>query len=234
MDYPLSFNVDVVFCVDISESMTPHLDRVGQMIVEFAPTLILGFTEREKIVSDIRARIITFGRHTDTETSFGSCPFHTLFSAGGRTNVNLPVSNLVLSEHSGTTLNNGLAALSAAINSDWTQTGDRLRHIIVVFTDSSAQQLESRVDFGPGARASSMSFSLKSLTDDWQGGDQHGESGGKLRSTARRLLLFAPDVEPWTTIGDNWSSTIFLPSAAGDGLSESDYASIVKSNVFAV
>ena len=41
-------------------------------------------------------------------------------------------------------------------------------------------------------------------------------------------MLFAPDMYPWPTIGDNWSQTVFLPSKAGEGLAEVEYDTILE------
>jgi hypothetical protein len=38
--------------------------------------------------------------------------------------------------------------------------------------------------------------------------------------SAKRLLLFAPEVEPWCTLADTWDRTMLVPSVAGTGLAE--------------
>ena len=50
---------------------------------------------------------------------------------------------------------------------------------------------------------------------------------GYMDQSAKRLLLFAPDVPYWSTISDNWDNVIHFPSRAGEGLQEVDYSQIV-------
>ena len=52
-------------------------------------------------------------------------------------------------------------------------------------------------------------------------------NAGLYESSAKRLLMFAPDAEYWNTISDNWDNTIHFPSEAGNGLSEIDYHQII-------
>jgi hypothetical protein len=36
----------------------------------------------------------------------------------------------------------------------------------------------------------------------------------------KRLILVAPDMKPWSIIGDNWIRCVWLPSEAGSGLAD--------------
>ncbi len=59
------------------------------------------------------------------------------------------------------------------------------------------------------------------LTDSWEG--QEGMS-----STAKRLVIFAPDAYPWTDMNNHWSNAVQFPSCAGQGLSDIDYQQILS------
>jgi hypothetical protein len=113
---------------------------------------------------------------------------------------------------------NGLEALDFAVRSDWTKESTKRRHVIVVFTDASAHPLEKSGK--PAGYPSGMAKDINELTDRWEGDEYVGAS-------AKRLLIFAPDAEPWTAIHKSWTNTIYLPSAAGHGLSEVDYSQIL-------
>jgi len=52
-----------------------------------------------------------------------------------------------------------------------------------------------------------------------------GQSG--MSMSAKRLVLFAPEHGSWAKIADNWDQVVFLPSKAGDGMSEIDYGTII-------
>ena len=120
----------------------------------------------------------------------------------------------------------GLEALAVAMASDWIQEGDRQRHMIVMFTDASAHRLENRVGELPDTFAAQVPSSLSELTDIWEGGGQSASGvATTLKQPARRLVLFAPDMYPWPTIGDNWAQTVFLPSKAGE---EVEYNTILE------
>jgi len=113
--------------------------------------------------------------------------------------------------------------------SDWTQEGDRQRHIIVMFTDASAHRLEDRVGDIPPTFASQIPSSIDKMTDGWEGGGQSASGvATTLKQPARRLVLFAPDMYPWPTIGDSWAQTLSLPSKAGEGLAEVDLGVLIE------
>jgi len=50
--------------------------------------------------------------------------------------------------------------------------------------------------------------------------------------SSKRLLLFAPDVYPWTVIGSSWENAIHYVSECGDGLQELEMEEIL--NVIAI
>jgi hypothetical protein len=52
-----------------------------------------------------------------------------------------------------------------------------------------------------------------------------------MENSAKRLLLFAPEMEPWDRIAADWNNTIFFPSQAGDGLEEIEMSEIIQTIV---
>jgi hypothetical protein len=44
----------------------------------------------------------------------------------------------------------------------------------------------------------------------------------------KRLIIYAPDAEPWTHIANNWENAIHYASKAGDGLAEITYKEILN------
>lgn len=65
---------------------------------------------------------------------------------------------------------------------------------------------------------------LDYITDAWE--EWRDTS---IRRGSRYLLLFTPDVPPWSTIADSWTSTVLVPSQAGDRLS-----GVMEDTLFAV
>ena len=58
-----------------------------------------------------------------------------------------------------------------------------------------------------------------------------GNQSVRLLKSARRLLIFGPDAYPWNIIGDAWGQTVWLPSQAGKGLEDVEYATILDTIV---
>ena len=49
-----------------------------------------------------------------------------------------------------------------------------------------------------------------------------------MKQNEKRLVLFAPDVDNWKYISDNWNLTWHIPSAMGNGLAEKNYSEILN------
>ena len=115
-----------------------------------------------------------------------------------------------------------LEALAYAIKSKWTRGGDKRRHLIVVWSDASTHPI--------GYSAAAMNYPRKmvktfdELTNMWDG---DAKSGGLMDSNAKRLLIFAPEVEYWTDIAETWDNVIHFPSEAGSGLDRLSYQEIL-------
>jgi hypothetical protein len=112
-----------------------------------------------------------------------------------------------------------------AINSDWTKSGDKRRHVIVVWTDASTHKLGETGKDNPLYPAVAPA-NFDELTDWWE-----DEQGGKMNRSAKRLVIFAPDASAWTEIGLNWNNTIHHPAKAGTGLEDVDYETILSTIV---
>ena len=109
------------------------------------------------------------------------------------------------------------------MRSQWDTTGDKRRHVIVVWTDASAHPLERASDYGtPEGYPSDAPSSFNELTDMWDGQE------ALMDANAKRLILFAPDAAGWTDIENHWTQTIQAVSRAGEGLSDHDYQTILS------
>jgi hypothetical protein len=215
----LSYAVDIVFCIDVTGSMTPIIDKVKTNALRFYEDVQTNLTAKGKNVDTLRIRVIAFRDFTSEaavplqESSFFPLPDEqAAFSAF--------VSGLV-AEGGGDTAESGLEALSLAINSPWTSDGDRRRQVIVVWTDAPAHPL----NFAelPADLTSSVPSNFSALTDLWE--DPQGPVG----ASSKRLILFAPDGSGWSDISANWENVVHHPSQAGSGLSEIDYGTIIDS-----
>ncbi len=134
-----SYAVDIVFCIDVTGSMTPILDAVKANALRFYDDVQANLTDKGKNVDQLRVRIIAFRDFAADpasalqESSFFLLPDErTIFSSfvDGR-----------VAEGGGDAPESGLEAVALAINSPWTSNGDRRRQVIVVWTDQPAHTL---------------------------------------------------------------------------------------------
>ena len=218
----LKYNVDIVMCIDCTGSMGDLLDTVKSNALKFYPDLCKRCEEKGKEISELRIRAIAF-------RDFG-CDRDAAVADTGFLNIpdeESDFKNFVSGLHpagGGDEPENGLEALAMAIDSDWTTGGDKRRHVVVVRSAASTQPL------GVGSEnptyPQNMPANFDELTDWWE-----DEQSGKMRKSAKRLVIFAPDASAWTEIGMNWTNTIHHPAKAGAGLEDVDYETILSTIV---
>src|SRR5215207_2764047 len=215
----LSYAVDIVFCIDVTGSMTPIIDQVKANALRFYDDVQSNLTAKGKNVDQLRVRVIAFRDFAaDGAAALDESPFFTL--PDERADFSEFVNGLV-AEGGGDAPESGLEAVALAVDSPWTTTGDRRRQVIVVWPDQPAQPLSPSVL--PPDVASRVPADFSALTDAWE--DEQGRMG----SSSERLILFAPDGPGWSDISAVWENVVHHPSQAGGGLSEVDYGTIVDS-----
>ena len=215
----LSYAVDIVFCIDVTGSMTPILDAVKAHALGFYDDVQTNLTAKGKNVAQLRVRVVAFrDLAADGEAALEESPFYALPTE--RNGFSEFVNGLI-AQGGGDAPESGLEATALAINSPWTTTGDRRRQVIVVWTDQPAHPLDPSVV--PADLASRVPADFSALTDAWE--DEQGVMG----SSSKRLILFAPDGPGWSDISAVWENVVHHPSQAGGGLSEVDYGTIIDS-----
>src|SRR5215204_2472288 len=215
----LKYAVDIVFCIDVTGSMSPILDRVKDNALRFYDDVQKNLTDKGKNVDELRVRVIAFRDfRADGAAALQESPFFSLpAEQGGFAEF---VRGLV-PEGGGDAPESGLEAVALAINSPWTTSGDRRRQVVVVWTDSPAQPLEDGSRPAPYGDKIPKDFS--GLTDLWE------NEQGVMGASSKRLILFAPDGPGWTDISGVWENVVHHPPKAGEGLSEVDYGTIIDS-----
>ncbi len=220
-NYKMTYNVDIVFCIDCTGSMGGLLEKVTQNALSFYKDVTKVMTEKSKNITQLRVRVVAFrdyvadGDEAMLVTDFFKLPeeaeafercVRSLEAKGG-----------------GDDPEDGLEALAYAIKSKWDTDAMKKRQVIVVWTDAATHPL------GFGAKSSfypnGMARDLAELTQWWSGGVQQN---GFIDSNAKRLLLFAPDVPDWNIISQNWDNVLHFPSEAGEGLAEVEYDEIIN------
>jgi hypothetical protein len=215
----LSYAVDIVFCVDVTGSMTPILDQVKANALRFYGDVQSNLTAKGKTIDELRVRVVAFRDIiADGEAALQESPFFGLPAeeAGFSGFV-----NGLVAEGGGDAPESGLEAVALAMTSPWTTRGDRRRQVIVVWTDQPAHSLD--VSALPPALAGRVPADFSALTDLWE------DAQGPLGSSSKRLILFAPDGPGWSDISGVWENVVHHPSQAGSGLSDIDYGTIIDS-----
>lgn len=216
----LTYNVDMVFCIDTTGSMGGLLETVKNNALNFYDDVTKKMAEKGKIINKLRIRVISFRDYlADHENAMLVTDFF-----------NLPMQNMDFEKcirglnafGGGDEPEDGLEALAYAIRSKWDTEGMRKRQVIVVWTDASTHEL----GFGSSDPnyPSNMAKNFEELTQWW--GDV--QNTGYMNQSGKRLLLFAPEAKYWSTITNNWNQVIHFPSRAGRGLEEVDYDLILN------
>ena len=216
----LSYAVDIVFCIDVTGSMTPILDAVKANALRFYDDVQANLTAKGKNVDELRVRVVAFRDFVaDGEAALEESPFFAL--PAERTGFSDFVNGLI-AQGGGDAPESGLEAVALAMNSPWTTRGDRRRQVIVVWTDQPAHPLDA-VRRSRRSCAGRVPADFSALTDLWE------DPQGPLGSSSKRLILFAPDGPGWSDISGVWENVVHHPSQAGGGLSEVDYGTIIDS-----
>lgn len=220
MSQGLKYNVDIVMCIDCTGSMGELLDTVKANALKFYPDLKARCDAKGKEISELRIRVIGFRdlgydrENAITDSGFLSIPDQ-------EDEFKKIVSSFTASG-GGPEPESGLEALAMAIDSDWTTSGDKRRHVIVVWTDASTHALGETGKDNP-LYPKNAPANFDELTDWWE-----DEQCGKMNRSAKRLVIFAPDASAWTEIGLNWNNTIHHTAKAGSGLEDVDYETILS------
>ena len=220
----MDYTVDMVFCIDATQSMedfTGNQTRIINMVKQNAINFYGDFNRimagKGKKVRQLRVRIVAFrdyeadGKYAMMGTNFFQLPQQSAeFEA---------CINSIHADGGGDDPEDGLEALAYAIKSKWTTEGSKKRQVIVVWTDNDAHALGygSKSQFYPNG----MPSDLGELSDWW-------DDASLLDQNAKRLVLFAPDTGNWKYISDNWNLTLHFPSVAGNGLAEQNYSEILN------
>jgi hypothetical protein len=218
----LQYHIDIVFCIDVTGSMTPVIDLVKEKVRKFPHDLRDALAKKDKMIHTLRIRVIAFRDFGNDADALSASEFFVVEPSTDLARFESFVKDLSASG-GGDEPESALEALGVAQASAWTHEGDRQRHVIVMFTDASAHKLEDRVGEVPGAFRDQVPASIDELTDRWDGGQTVS-----IRKAARRLVIFGPDAYPWNVLGDSWGQTVWLPSQAGKGLEDLEYETILN------
>ncbi len=220
-NYKLTYNVDMVFCIDSTGSMDSIIDMVKDNALNFYNDVTAAMERKRKVIDKMRIKIIAFrdyiadGENAMLETDFFVLPDEEAdFSE---------CVDSIAAEGGGDDPEDGLEALGYAIRSDWNPEGKKKRQIVVVWSDAPAHKL------GYGSVSSNypdgMAANFDELTRWWGGAGAESEY---IDNDSKRLVLFTPAADWWMMIVNTWNNVYHIPTEEGQGLREQGYEQMIE------
>lgn len=219
--FEIKGNIDVVFCIDGTGSMTACIQSVKSNARKFLVDYKDAMRELGYEIGSLRARVIVFRDYKfDGDQSMVESPFF-----------ELPADNdgfeKFLSEISakggGDGPENGLEALYYAMKSDFIATARRDRQIIILFTDADALELKERAE---EAEYPSDMVDEDGLIRAWSCMEQNSDF--KLCERNKRLIMFAPDGTKYQTLHSKLNRSVFEPVNMADGLGDIKWFDFIR------
>lgn len=212
-------NVDIVFCIDGTGSMSGVIDTIKAHARRFQQDLTEALIEAKSNITSLRVKLITFrdyGCDTDAMeiTRFFELP-------GDQAEFESALAKID-AHGGGDSPENGFEALYYAMKSEFV-TGPKDRQIIVLFTDADALELGERK--GSAGYPSEM-VDKAGLETMWV---CKGSQEGYLRERLKRLVVFAPVGTKYADLV--WNRYAYTPVEPGEGLKEIDFSEIIRSIV---
>lgn len=210
--------VDIAMVIDSTGSMAPIIEEVKSNASDFYQKFLDAMQANGKNASQVRIKVIDYrdykcdGQYAMNETGFFTLP--------AENDVFQSAMDAIEAKGGGDEPESAYEALALAMRSDWTTEGNKRRHVILLFTDASACSL------GDSSRTSSphypanMPSDLAQLGDMWNGLAGQ-ELAGMPEQTAKRMVVFAPQVESWTNL-EGWEQVWTSYSQAGMGCDNVD------------
>jgi hypothetical protein len=219
MGQGLTYGVDIALCIDATGSMQHVIEDVKARALRFPDDLLAAMAEKDKHVTRLRMRVIAYRDILADSEAFIVSEF---FNLPDERAAFEQFIRRITADGGGDEPESALEALAIALHSDWLHDADKLRHLVVVWTDASAHPLERAAGHVPAPFSSITPADLNELTDLWEGGQTT-----KMSPSARRLVLFAPETYPWSDMSATWDEVVHFPSEAGGGLADFEYDEIL-------
>ena len=207
----MEYYVDIAMCIDATGSMSPIIDEVKRNAMSFYQRFIDAMEESDKEVAQLRIKVIAFRDYKKDAEPMKQSEFFVLPSQNSEFEAFV---NGIEASGGGDVPENALEAIAYALKSDWTTGGDKRRHVILMFSDAPALPLGARADCG-SYPTEEMPADLAQLGSWWEGTDQTFDS--TYQPSAGRMVVFAPNAEPWTEL-QAWNRYWPAFSPAGGGL----------------
>ena len=213
-------NIDVVFCIDGTGSMSPCIEGVKRNARKFHRDFVGEMTRQGSEIDSLRIKVIVF---RDYKNEGSDAIRESVFFELPADNADFDAFMAGITAHGGgDSPENGMEALYRAMCSDFT-TGAKDRQVIVLFSDADALDLQERSD-------------CEGYPDDMVDEDEFIETWAcvgqdetlKLREKNKRLIFFAPAGSKYQSMQSRLNRSIFEPVNMSDGLGDIDFSEILK------
>ena len=204
----MDYNVDIVMCIDATGSMASIINDVKRNALSLYQKFVDEMEAKGKSVQQLRIKVIAFRDYSVDSEAMVESKFFVLDEESREFH---DFVNAIEASGGGDDPESSLEALALAMKSDWVQTGSIRRHVIIMYTDAPALKLGEKS--GEAGYPSGMPSDLAELREWWE--------GQRMEKRAKRLLVFAPDTEPWSDMVD-WSNAFHTASKAGAGCDDTD------------
>lgn len=220
-NFGVNRNIDIVFCIDGTASMTPCIENVKKNALRFYKDFKEAMEGYNSNINSLRVKIIVFRDYAspgDLGKAIIESPFFEL--PADDKDFNEYLKSIYASGGCGD-FANGLEALYTAMRSDFT-TGVKDRQIIVMFCDTTAVPLGQRRNYHgyPDDMVDEAG-----LIETWACSQGHET---KLREKLKRLIIFAPAGTYYESIRQQLNRSVFVPVEIHNGLDEVDFKVIHK------
>lgn len=218
-----TYDVDITMIMDATGSMSPIINQVKDNALSFCDKFHRAMDGGDKNVDKLRIRVIAY-----RDFGYTNCPAlecSEFFTLPEQNEAFRSWVNGITAKGGGDEPESALEALATAMRSDWTTGGTKRRHVILVFTDASAVQLNDPSRTCHPNYPENMPKSMAELSEMWAGTSQ--TLGGMPNERWARLVAFAPNSFPWNEL-PSWNNVWNCFSRAGEGLSEFDIDAAIQ------
>ena len=219
-----AYNVDIVMCIDVTGSMSGILDEVKAKALSLYPKFVAEMQKFEKSVEQLRIKVIAFRDYgVDSEPMLES----KFFVLDEEKEEFLDFVSALEPLGGGDTPESALEAISLAFKSDWVNTpGTIKRYVTLVYTDAPAAPLG--INATAEGYPADMPKDMAEFRELWDHPCDEQVLAKPMWERGRRLVVYAPDVEPWTDIGLWDGGVIHQASEAGRGCDDVDMDVCIK------
>lgn len=199
-------------CIDVCSSMNEVIERINFLFSKsFWNDYSEALTAASKIVTSTRIKIITFGCTLDDNKKAVNVSRWYNIDNQSTLEPEYFSSRLKRIKCIRTTgASRALEALSIAIKQDWIQEGKRRRHIVCMITNNQSLPLNDPI-FDSNKNEIATLHSIGDLSELWMASYTQLNDRVLLHQPAKRLVIFAPKVYPWSDIYETWDQVIYNP-----------------------